>query len=246
MATFLYIHLKRFNYLMDISDTESYLYTYTSDVYKYFNIQAMFQDDTEFKKRIINSSGEFNPYVLYSMKILSLMEKECLNNILFDQEHGFSLRKTNHNDGNHYIHLNEIKYIANELKIRPKSEEFILQIFMRVRVLSILNKWNPDIDCDTLYYKQEESPIFLEECKKYFKGSKKYLRYTRLLKAAIDNAIIFEKPIKMPSTLKEYKEFLKNPFVYVILEPYNYILSHTENDYHIIHGKIINGEIHLF
>ena len=81
------------------------------------------------------------------------------------------------------------------------------------------------------------------------------MRYARLLKVAIADAKFQEHPDVLPSTEENFIEFLMSPFIYVMLQPYNYILKDenccrlerieellNETD-EIIKGVIIDGEV---
>ena len=81
---------------------------------------------------------------------------------------------------------------------------------------------------------------YLVECKKYFLDNKKYMRYARLLRSALQYAKYFEGTDFIPKDFKEYKKFLKNPFIYCMLEPYNII---DRQEASICMAFFIDGEI---
>jgi hypothetical protein len=183
-----------------------------------------------------------NMFSLYSLYIMDAIDEEFKKDIFFDQEYGYAPIKSKHSDGNHYMSVNEIHAVLEELQIKPTKSTISRHIISRIRVLSIMNIWNYKIDCDTLIFKGKESENFKKEFKKYLFDNPKYLRYSHLLKVALDSAKMFEHPDPLPRSMKEFKEFLKNPLVYVIFEPYNHI-NKKENNEDITTGYIIDDEI---
>jgi hypothetical protein len=204
---------------------ENILTDYTIQVYKKFRDYDKSLKLEVFKYIITNETNEekINPYCLYSLFIMDLVDNEMKKDIFFDQEYNLVPIKTNHKDGNEFMCNNEIYTVLNELKIWPEKFIITKQIFSRIRTLSILNVWNSNIDIDSYAFDNEESPRFKNEFKTYLLNHPKYLRYSHLLKISLDRAKIFEHPEPIPRTMKEFQQFLKNPLIYVVLEPYNHL-----------------------
>jgi hypothetical protein len=231
------------------TNIEDFLEDLIGSVYLKYKKDNKDEDEKELKDIIQTKIGDYliNPYTLYSMKILKIIDKEINQNIYFDQVEGFTRLKTIHREGNEFISDNEIYAVLNELSDIPQNKIVHKHICSRIRVLSILNVWDDWIDCDTYSLEMKESDRYLEECKKYFLHNTKYLRYSRLLKAALNNAALFEHLGILPINLKEFRTFLRSPLIYVMLEPYNYILNIkdflNENENNVIKGILIEGEL---
>jgi hypothetical protein len=204
---------------------ENILTDYTSQMYIKFKDYDKTAKIDIFKYIITQQSNEekINPYSLYSLFIMDLVDNEMKKDTFFDQEHNLVPKKSSHRDGNEFMTNNEIYSVLNELKIHPEKFIVTKQIFCRIRTLSILNVWNANIDIDSHAFEIEESSCFKNEFKAYLLDHPKYLRYSHLLKVSIDRAKIFEHPEPIPRTMKEFQIFLKNPLIYVTLEPYNHI-----------------------
>jgi len=235
--------------MSDSIEKELYVEEYIGKIYKKFKFYKNIGKEKFFRQylKVLYPEEEINPYRLYTLKILDLLDEEFKTPIPFDQYHGYSPIKTIHKDGNIFMSVNEIHSITNELSIKLQNNTIIENIVSRVRVLSMMNDWCPIIDCDS--YEIEYSDNYFPEVKQYLRNHKKYMRYARLLKAAIADAKLQEKPDILPSIEENFIDFLMSPFIYVILKPYNYILKEDnfetllseENE--IIKGVIIDGEI---
>jgi hypothetical protein len=241
--------------MSDLIEKELYIEEYIGKIYKKFKLYKNIKQEKLFRKLLKseNINEDINPYHLYSLKILDLLDEEFKLTVPFDQHYGFSSSKSSHTDGNLYIKTNEIYAVANELPIRLKNNKITENIISRVRVLATVNDWCKLLDFDT--YQVEHSDKFFPEVKMYLQGNKKYMRYARLIKAAIVDAKYFEHPDVLPSTEEKFMEFIMSPFIYVMLQPYNYLLN-SEIDENlsrilelidetgeIMKGVIIDGEV---
>lgn len=228
---------------MELTNIETFLEELTGTLYKKFRLESSKQDN-EFIKQFCkrDDKNQINAYNLYALKILKIIDRECVECEYFDQENGFIYSKSNRKEPNEFISNSEIYNVANEVKIKPVTQKIMVNIFSRIRVLAILDVWEKDIDCETFCYEQEVSDKYLEQCKIYFLNQKRYMRYARLLKVALDNGKYFELPDFLPNNINEYRTFLRQPFIYVILQPWNYILSDITPDCNIIRGIIIDGQ----
>jgi hypothetical protein len=226
---------------MDLEyDMDYILNDYISNLYIKFKYYDKNIKREIFKCLLTTKTNEpINIFSLYSLFVMDTVDDEFKKDIFFDQESGFVKKKSYHKEGNEFMSNAEINSVLEELEIKPKKETICRHIITRVRVLSIINIWNHTIDCETLIFKGKETEKYKEEFKKYVFDNPKHLRYNRLLKAALDNGKIFEHPDPLPKNFKEFQQFLKNPLVYVMLEPYNHIKK--END--IVTGYIINNEV---
>lgn len=221
-------------------DMDYLLDNYISNLYLKFKEYDKTKKQDIFKQLIVVKSNQpVNIFSLYSLYVMDAIDEDFKKDVYFDQEIGYVKNKINHKDGNDYISNNEIKVVLEELEMKPKKDIICRHIITRVRVLSMMNVWNHKIDYETLIFRGKETERFREEFKKYIFDNPKHLRYNRLLKVALDSAKIFEHPDPLPSTFKEFQYFLKNPLVYVMLEPYNHIKK--END--ITTGYIKGDEI---
>jgi len=232
---------------MNISDIEKYLEEFTGNTYKKFKNDCDKNDDKMLRDflKIRSPLGDYNPYSLYCMKVLNIIDKEFLKYNFFDQDEGFSSVKTWHKDGNDFISINEIYSVINELEVIPNNIKVIKQLCSRVRVLSILNLWRDCLDCD-IGFKDGITQKYLDECKLYFKGSKNYMRYSRLLMKSLIEAKYYETPDFLPLNEIEYRNFLDSTFVYAMLEPHNFIDGSEFDNINIVRGIIIDGNIMEF
>lgn len=210
---------------MENKDLERQIYEYTINVYKRAKVHLdTFCDDMfEIFLHETTKSPIINPYSLYSLKILHLVDQELTKDIFFDQYYGFAPIKTTHPEGNDFIHNNEIHCLLSELPNKSDDYRINKQLCMRIRVLAGLNVWNHLIDCETLIFGDYETENYKEKFKTYVYNHPKYLRYSRLLKASLDSGRVMNKPEPLPTSMKEYIHFLKDPLVYVLLEPYNHM-----------------------
>ena len=211
---------------MENKELDKQIYDYTVNLYKKSEDHfEKFKDDTMFEGFLKQLSGseEINIYALYTLKILHLIDQELTSELFFDQYHGFAPTKTSHIDGNDFIHNNEIHCLLSELPNKTDDHRINKQVCMRVRALAILNVWNHLIDCETLIFGDYETENYREKFKNYVYSHPKYLRYSRLLKAALNAGRVLNKTDPLPITMKEYQLFLKDPLIYVILEPYNHM-----------------------
>lgn len=206
---------------------EKLVYELTDKIYTIFKEYDFYTSEDEVLQKIEKSDPHcfmINIYSLFHLKIMKLVQHESKNMEFFDQKHKFVPHKSIHNDGNFFCSMSEIQNIANDIPKKPSLENLSLQIFMRTRALSIIGEWDMNVDCDSLFYNQKCSKSFLEKCKSYFLNNSKYLKYTRLLLSALENGEYFEHLIPVSTTLEQYTQFLYNPFIFVMLKPYNFIL----------------------
>jgi hypothetical protein len=204
---------------------ENILMEYTTQVYKKFKEYDKKKNIDTFKYIIIVNMKEekINPYSLYSLFIMDLVDTELQKESFFDQESKLVPVKSEYKEGNEFMCNNEIYSVMNELTLYPEKFKTAKQIFSRVRTLSFLNVCNPNIDVESITFENIESPRFRSEMKTYLFGNPRHFYYGHLLKAALDKAKIFEHPEPIPRTMQEFQQFLKNPLLYVVLEPYNHI-----------------------
>jgi hypothetical protein len=242
---------------IDTFEIELYLEEYIGKIYKRFRQYKNFEKEKEFRKHLKEKyphEVEINPYQLYTLKILDLLDEEFRVALPFDQYSGFSSIKSRHIEGNMFMSLNEIHSIAEELSIKLQNKIITENIISRVKTLCLQNVLCPLIDFDAFIGDIEHSDIYYEEVKVYLKSHKKYMRYARLIKAAIYNAKLHEHPDILPYTEDKLIEFITSPFIYVMLEPYNFILKDKINELEeldiLLHsmeepiqGLIIDGEI---
>lgn len=221
---------------------------YTSNLYEKYQFYSSKQNDDKLLSILKANSADSNVnlYSFFGAKVLDILAKEADHTEFFDLETGFVRPKSRSIDGNYYTHRNEIFSVLNEVRYTPDTENILIQICGRVRVLAFLDKWNSNIDCDNLYFEQEISTNYFKECKKYLQGNIKYMRYARLIRACIDSVRVFEKFYRLPTTFEGYRELLHNPLVYVLLEPYNYMIKLSEDESMVIKGKIVEGNIIMF
>lgn len=213
---------------MENKELEKQIYDYTITVYQKTREHfENFKDDTMFEEFLEQYSGskEINLYSLYTLKILHLIDQEITTELFFDQYHGFVPIKTSHKEGNEFIHNNEIYCLISELYNKCEDDRINKQICMRVRALCILNVWNHLVDCETLIFGDYETLDYKKKFKSYVFDHPKYLRYSRLLKAGLNAGRVMNKSEPLPITMKEYQQFLRDPLVYIMLEPYNHIKS---------------------
>ena len=223
-------------------DEEIQIQNYTNKQYSKFMTYYDIDKEVKIREYLYKiNPKEINVYNLYTLKILDLVDKECMIDPFFDQKNGFvKMKHHRHKDGNEYTSKNEIFAVVNELYTKPRNEKIIMEVCARVKVLALKDIWKEDIDCDDLVYGIDETPNYLVECKKYFLDNKKYMRYARLLRSALQYAKYFEGTDFIPKDFKEYKKFLKNPFIYCMLEPYNII---DKQEASICMAFFIDGEI---
>jgi hypothetical protein len=241
--------------MSELIEKELYIEEYVGKIYKKFRLYKNIKKEKIFRKMLKqeNPDSDINPYHLYSLKILDLLDEEFKIPLPFDQYHGYSSIKSIHREGNMFMKLNEIYSVINELSVKLKNNTITENIVSRLRVLAFVNDWCPLLNFDT--YEIEYSEKYFEEVKQYLENHKKYMRYARLLKAAIMDAKYHEHPDILPSTEEKFAEFLMSPFIYVMLQPYNYIIKDEDEKIlesiqellneadEIIKGVIIDGEI---
>jgi hypothetical protein len=241
--------------MSDLIEKELYVEEYIGKIYKKFRLYNNSNKEKYFRRylKILFPDTDINPYQLYTLKILDLLDEEFEIPVPFDQYYGYSPIKSIHREGNIFMTSSEIYNVVNELSIKLKNNKITENIVSRLRVLAIVNDWFSFLNLDT--YEIDYSDKYFEEVKIYLRGHKKYMRYARLLKTAIADAKLQEHPDILPSTEENFMEFLMSPFVYVMLQPYNYILKEekyfilkrieeifSETD-EIIKGVIIDGEV---
>ena len=240
---------------IDTVEIELYLEEHVGKIYKRFRQYKNFEKENWFRKHLkykYPHEVEINPYKLYTLKILDLLDEEFRMKLPFDQFYGFTVPKSKHAEGNEFMSFNEIHSLAEELSIKLQNKSITESIISRVRTLSIVNRWCPLVDCDAFIDNIEHSDSYYEDVKIYLKGHKKYMRYARLIKSSIYNAKLHEHPDELPDTEDTFMDFITSPFIYVMLEPYNFILKDEElSELDIllhgmeepIQGLIIDGEI---
>jgi hypothetical protein len=217
--------------MTDSIEIELYLEEYVGKIYKRFRQYSNFEKEKAFRKHLKEkhpSEKDINPYELYTLKILDLLDEEFKINPFFDQHCGLVKQKSKHSEGNYFMSSNEIHSIMNELSIQLQNKIITEHIVSRIRVLSLFNTWCPLIDCDAYLDDIHHSKKYYEEVKQYLFKHKNYMKYSRLLKCAIYNAKLHEHPDVLPRTESEFMSFLITPFIYVMLEPYNYILKEKD------------------
>jgi hypothetical protein len=229
---------------MEIDVIEIFLEEFTGKIYKKFSKDSCKCDDKILRDflKARDPIGIYNPYSLFCMKTLDIIDKEFLKYSFFDQDEGFSPIKTPHKDGNEFISINEIYSVINELEVLPKNIKVIKQLCSRVKVLSILNTWNDSLDCE-IGFNEGINYKYINECRLYFKGNKKYMRYARLLMKSLQEAKYYETPDFLPCNETEYRNFLNSTFVYVMLEPHNFIEESDFDKINIVRGIIIDGDL---
>jgi hypothetical protein len=241
--------------MSDLIEKELYIEEYIGKIYKKFRLYNDTNKEKHFRRylKTLFPDDDINPYQLYTLKILDLIDEEFKKPLPFDQYHGYTPIKSIHSEGNIYILTSEIYNVVNELSVKLKNNTITENIVSRLRVLAIVNDWCQLLNFDS--FPIEHSDKYFEEVKQYLGGHKKYMRYARLLKAAIADAKLHEHPDILPSTEENFADFLMSPFIYVMLQPYNYILKDenycilegieeffNEVD-EIVKGVIIDGEV---
>ena len=241
--------------MSDLIEKELYVEEYIGKIYKKFKLYSDIKKEKYFRRylKVLFPDTDINPYQLYTLKILDVIDEELKKTLPFDQYHGYSPVKSMNSEGNIFMSTSEIYNVVNELSIKLKNNKITENIVSRVRMLAIINDWCPFLNFDT--YEIDYSNRYFEEVKRYLGGHKKYMRYARLLKTAIADAKLHEHPDILPSTEENFIEFLMSPFIYVMLQPYNYILKDencfilerieeilSETD-EIVKGVIIDGEV---
>lgn len=229
---------------MEIEELEKYLKEFIGFKYQRFLKDSSDSYDDLFRDFLKKSKGResYNSYSLFTLKLFDLMDRESLKYNFFDQDEGYVCIKSAHKDGNYFSSMNEILCVAAEIEIKPLNEKILKQIFCKIRVLSFLNIWNSEIDCETSL-EEGVTPFYLEECKKYFLNHKKYMRYARLLKLALKEAKYYETADYLPENEKEFKNFINSPYVYSMLSPYNFITESKFSEIKITRGIITNGQV---
>ena len=241
--------------MSNLIEKELYVEEYIGKIYKKFRLYNDSKKEKHFRRylKTLYPNEDINPYHLYTLKILDLLDEEFKKPLPFDQYHGYSPIKSMHSEGNMFMSTSEIYNVVNELSVKLKNNKITENIVSRLRMLALVNDWCPLLNFDS--YDIDYSDKYLEEVKRYLDKHKKYMRYARLLKAAIADAKLQEHPDILPSTEENFIEFLMSPFIYVMLQPYNYILKDenccilerieellSETD-EIIKGVIIDGEV---
>jgi hypothetical protein len=241
--------------MSDLIEKELYVEEYIGKIYKKFRLYNDIKKEKHFRRYLkkLFPNDDINPYHLYTLKILDLLDEEFKKPLPFDQYHGYSPIKSMHGEGNMFMSTSEIYNVVNELSVKLKNNTITENIVSRVRMLSIVNDWCPLLNFDSLDIEYTEK--YFEEVKRYLHGHKKYMRYARLLKSAIADARLHEHPDELTATEENFADFLMSPFIYVMLQPYNYILKDencfilerieellSETD-EIIKGVIIDGEV---
>jgi hypothetical protein len=241
--------------MSDLIEKEIYVEEYIGKIYKKFRLYNNYKKEKQLRRylKTLFPNEDINPYKLYTLKILDLLDEEFKKPLPFDQYHGYIPIKSMHSEGNMFMSTNEIYNVVNELSVKLKNNTITENIVSRVRVLALVNDWCPLLNFDSLHIDHSEK--YFEEVKRYLHGHKKYMRYARLLKFAIADAKLHEHPDELPSTEENFADFLMSPFIYVMLQPYNYILKDEEHFIlerieellnetdEIIKGVIIDGEV---
>jgi len=229
---------------METEELEKKLKEFIGFKYKIFLKDSNDSYDDLFRTFLKNNkkSDTYNSYSLFTLKVFDIIDKESIKYTFFDQDEGYVCVKSPHKDGNYFCSMNEILCIAAEMEFKPLNEKILKQIFGKIRVLSFLNIWNSEIDCETSL-EEGVTPLYLEECKKYFLNHKKYMKYARLLKVALKDAKYYETADYLPETEREFISFLNSPYVYSMLIPYNFILESKFSEMKIMRGIITNGEV---
>jgi hypothetical protein len=241
--------------MSDLIEKELYIEEYVGKIYKKFTFYKNIENEKKFRRylKLLNPDKDINPYELYTLKILDLLDEEFKTPLPFDQHHGYTPIKNIYEEGNKYSTSSEIYSVANELHVKLENDKITENIISRLRVLAMMNDWCHLVNIDSLCI--EHSEKYFSEVKQYLQNHKKYMRYARLLKVAIADAKLHEHPDILPSEEQKFMDFLMSPFIYVMLQPYNYILKDErleglerleellyETD-EIIKGVIIDGDV---
>lgn len=170
-------------------------------------------------------------YTFITLKIYDVIDRHISNHYYFDQIYGdFPLKGPNF-ETNMFNSDNEIFNIADEFGLKSNEKTIIRQIFGRIRFLaskniydsSIANKFSLcKIDYENpKYYENENFKIYF---KNYINKHPKNLRYLDLLRKVLVKSYYFRRIIFIPTSKKDLITVLEDPFIWVILEPYNHIL----------------------
>jgi hypothetical protein len=171
-------------------------------------------------------------YALYTLKIYEVIDKYMMASYYFDQIYGdFPLKGVN-SETNIYNSDNEIFNIADEFGLKIEDKSAIIQIFGRLRFLASLNIYNFSIAHNFMLCKIEyEHPKYYENenfrlyFKNYVNKHPKYLRYLDLLRKVLVKSYYFRTNIFIPLSEKDLIKILEDPFIWVMLEPYNHIIN---------------------
>jgi hypothetical protein len=171
-------------------------------------------------------------YAFYTLKIYEVIDKYLMSHYYFDQIYGdFPVKGVNF-ETNMYNSDNEIFNIADEFGLKIKDKIAIIQIFGRLRFLASRNIYNSSIVNNFMLCKIEyENPKYYEKenfrlyFKNYVNKHPKYLRYLDLLRKVLVKSYYFRTNIFIALTEKDLIKVLEDPFIWVMLEPYNHILN---------------------
>jgi hypothetical protein len=175
--------------------------------------------------------GRSEVYAFFALKIYDVIDKHIHNHYYFDQIHGDFPVKGINLESNIFNSDNEIFNIADEFGLKSEDKNITRQIFGRIRFLASKNVYNINIANNFILCKMDyENPKYYEteNFKIYFKNyvnkNVKYLRYLDLLRKVLVKSYYFRQNIFIPLSAKDLMKVLEDPFIWVILEPYNYII----------------------
>jgi hypothetical protein len=170
-------------------------------------------------------------YAFFGLKIYDVIDRHLSNVYYFDQVYADYPYKGVNFETNMFNSDNEIFNIADEFGLKIDDKNGIKQIFGRMRFLASKNIYNISVVnnfqlCKIDYENPRyyESQYFRPYFKNYIKKHPKNLRYLDLLRKALVKSYYFRRNIFIPLTKKDLINILEDPFIWVMLEPYNHIL----------------------
>jgi len=170
-------------------------------------------------------------YTFFTLKIYDVIDRHLANEYYFDQIYGDYPYKGATKEINMFNSDNEIFNIADEFGLKIDYKNGVRQIFGRIRFLASKNIYNASIVnnfelCKLDYEnpKYFETPNFKIYFKNYIKKHLKYLRYLNLLRKTLVKSYYFRRNIFIGLCKKDLISILEDPFIWVMLEPYNHII----------------------
>jgi len=169
-------------------------------------------------------------YAFYTLKIYEVIDKFLMSHYYFDQIYGDFPIKGFNLETNIYNSDNEIFNIADEFGLKINDKTAVIQIFGRLRFLASKNIYNYSIAHNFMlcaieyehpkYYEKDNFKIYF---KNYINKNPKYLRYLDLLRKVLVKSYYFRTNIFIALSEKDLNKVLEDPFIWVMLEPYNHI-----------------------
>jgi hypothetical protein len=170
-------------------------------------------------------------YAFFGLKIYDIIDKHLSNVYYFDQVYADYPYRGIDFETNIFNSDNEIFNIADEFGLKIDYKNGVKEIFGRMRFLASKNIYDPIVAnrfelCKVEYEnpKYYESEYFKLYFKNYIKKHPKNLRYLDLLRKVLVKSYYFRRNIFIPLTKKDLIKVLEDPFIWVMLEPYNHIL----------------------